>query len=48
MCWCAPQAGEGAIYAVYPSGRYVSAKVRGFVDHMVEYFAQALSGANHR
>lgn len=40
----AHQAGEGAIYAVYPFGRYVSAKVRVFVDHMAEYFAQALSG----
>jgi DNA-binding transcriptional LysR family regulator len=30
---------DGAIYAVYPSGRYVSAKVRAFVDHAVKYFA---------
>ena len=29
-----------AIYAVYPSGRYVSAKVRAFVDYSVDYFAQ--------
>ena len=43
----AHQAGEGAIYAVYPFGRYVSAKVRVFVDHMAEYFAQALSGGEH-
>lgn len=43
----ANQAGEGAIYAVYPSGRYVSVKVRVFVDHMAEYFAKALSGGEH-
>jgi DNA-binding transcriptional LysR family regulator len=43
----ANQAGEGAIYAVYPSGRYVSAKVRVFVDHMAQYFAKALSGGEH-
>ena len=41
------QAGDGAIYAVYPSGRYVSAKVRVFLDHMVEYFSQALSSGEH-
>ena len=27
-----------AIYAVYPSGRYVSAKVRAFVNYAVDYF----------
>ncbi len=39
----AHQSGEGAVYAVYPSGRYVPAKVRVFVDHMAEYFAQAVT-----
>jgi DNA-binding transcriptional LysR family regulator len=29
---------DGAIYAVYPSGRYISAKVRAFVDFVAEYF----------
>ena len=33
--------GDGAIYAVYPSGRYVPGKVRVFVDFMAAHFAKA-------
>jgi DNA-binding transcriptional LysR family regulator len=32
--------GDGAIYAVYPSGRYVPAKVRVFIDYMAAHFAK--------
>lgn len=32
--------GDGAIYAVYPSGRYVPAKVRVFIDFMAAHFAK--------
>ena len=39
------QAGDGAVYAVYPSGRYVSAKVRAFVAHMAAHFAGARASA---
>ncbi len=31
---------DGAIYAVYPSGRYVPAKVRVFIDFMAAHFAK--------
>lgn len=31
---------DGAIYAVYPSGRYVPAKVRVFIDYMAMHFAK--------
>ena len=40
-------AGDSAIYAVYPSGRYVSAKMRAFVDHMVAYFRCMQSTGQH-
>lgn len=30
---------DGAIYAVFPSGRYVSAKLRAFVEFVVDYFS---------
>lgn len=33
--WSAP---EIAVYAVYPPGRHLSAKVRAFVDYLAEYF----------
>lgn len=33
--------GDGAIYAVYPSGRYIPAKVRVFIDYMAAHFAKA-------
>lgn len=38
---------DGAIYAVYPSGRYLSAKMRAFLDHMAAYFDTVLSSGQH-
>jgi DNA-binding transcriptional LysR family regulator len=32
------QAPDSAIYAVYPPGRHLSAKVRSFIDFLVERF----------
>ncbi len=34
-----PSAIESAIYAVYPSSRHVSPKLRAFIDHLAEHFA---------
>jgi DNA-binding transcriptional LysR family regulator len=40
---------RGDIWAVYPSRRHLSLKVRLFVDHLVEVFAAAsASGASHQ
>ena len=31
---------EPAVHAIYPPGRHLSAKVRAFVDYLVDYFKQ--------
>jgi DNA-binding transcriptional LysR family regulator len=36
-----PSAIESAIYAVYPSSRHVTPKLRAFVDHLAEHFEDA-------